>query len=358
MILNTAKLKTMLNTLGKCKPNNLLEITNYYNMCFREGGLILTAYDGSNYIQVKDFNATLDMHNNTEENIIIRSDQFGKLVSKVRNDTVDLQVKEGYLQVKADGLYKCEIYEGEEYPLFTKLDNKDVIEVDLGQLKHGFKAGKDTKSNIASDGPLFNFLIRDEKLIGTNGVKLSCTSIPNFTGDVLITPTLAQLIQAMEGSDVTVIIGNEHIQFETDNTIVYGPLGEGVAQFPNVNPLLDYEFIYHCKLNVSRLLDAVDRLKLFLGKYEGHVIDMDFIQDALILSTNTASEVIDYHSTDYGDSAWDDVRRNVNVYYLAEILKAMKGELCTIGYNSDGGFIQLTCGTDTFILALISERRN
>ena len=85
---------------------------------------------------------------------------------------------------------------------------------------------------------------------------------------------------------------------------------------------------------------------------------MDFIQYVLILSTNTASEVIDYHFTDYGDSAWDDVRRNVNVYYLAEILKAMKGELCTIGYNSDGGFIQLTCGTDTFILALISERRN
>ena len=43
---------------------------------------------------------------------------------------------------------------------------------------------------------------------------------------------------------------------------------------------------------------------------------------------------------------------------IKEILKAMKGELCTIGYNSDGGFIQLTCGTDTFILALISERRN
>ena len=83
---------------------------------------------------------------------------------------------------------------------------------------------------------------------------------------------------------------------------------------------------------------------------------MDFIQDALILSTNTASEVIDYDYNDYGDGDWNDIRCKLNVIYLGEILKAMSGALCTIGYNADVGFIQLSCGSDIFVLALISER--
>ena len=84
MKVNTQILKNMLSKVGNIKANNLLEITQYYELDFNDNTLTINATDGVNFMSVSH-------ETKTESNmkIIVKVDQFTKLINRTTKDTVE-----------------------------------------------------------------------------------------------------------------------------------------------------------------------------------------------------------------------------------------------------------------------------
>ena len=52
MKVKTELMKDLLSNARRVKPNNYLEISNFYELDFSDKGLKLTATDGANYLEV------------------------------------------------------------------------------------------------------------------------------------------------------------------------------------------------------------------------------------------------------------------------------------------------------------------
>ena len=92
MKVNTSVLKNMLNMVSGCKPSKVLEITNYYELDFSIEGLSLRATDGINFITVDS-----TIHCDEDMTVIVKADQFSKLINKTTKDMVSLKLTDNYL---------------------------------------------------------------------------------------------------------------------------------------------------------------------------------------------------------------------------------------------------------------------
>lgn len=346
MKLNTNNLKKMLSHMSKCKPNNLLEITNYYELLLNEDGLTITGTDGTNYISIYSEEGAQD----DEQHIIVKADQFSRLVNKTTSENIDLKVMSDYLQVKGNGTYKCEIYADEDYPDYDIEPDKS-FRVNLNQLKHGIVAGKNAKSNTASDGVLYSYLVRDNKIIAADSIKISYTPIEGLDIETLIPPSLANLINALDGDVVTVSVDDtmSSILFEGSNVTVYGSLAEGVDEYPDVSFMFEDAYPFKCILDTQSTLQALDRLRLFVGAYDSGAIDMTFTDGALILSTLTGSnEILPFSKKVEGLN--EEVELRINGQYLNDIVTSMLGASYELHFGDDDS-LKLVSEGDAFILA-------
>lgn len=346
MRLQTENLKKMLGKISKCKPNNLLEITNYYELSLNEKGLRITGTDGNNYITVFSEEGKQD----EPQNIIVRGDQFTRLINKITSKTIDLKVMGEYLQVDANGTYKCEMFIGEDYPQF-KANNgmKYVADVSSAQLIHGISAGKNTKSNSSSDGVLYSYLIRNGKMIAADSIKVSYIPI-GLDYELLIPPSLGDLLTALDGEKVQVSLSldNTQIIFKDSNVTIAGVIAEGASEYPDVEPMFEDSYKHKGVLNTSATLQALDRLKLFIGVYDGGLINLIFTDGALVLSTLSGSnEVIPFNTK---IPLPDTVEYRANSEYITQILNCMVGDTYTIEFD-DKDSIKFVDGEDAYILA-------
>lgn len=346
MKLNTNNLKKMLSKMSKCKPNNLLEITQYYELHFHEDGFAITGTDGVNFIMITSEEGAQE----EEAKIIVKADQFSKLISKMTSENVDLQVKADFLQVKGNGTYKCEIFTDEDYPDY-EIDVDKQYRVSTLDLLHGLGAGKTAKSNSAADGVLFSYLLRQGNLIAADSIKVSYTSISGFEGEILIPPGLANLLSALEGERVVISVSpDKHdVEFVSNNIVIYGALAEGADEYPDVSFMFEDSYPYMCKVDTQATLQALDRLKLFVGTYDSGFIDLTFTDGALILSTLSGSnEIIPYHNKI--NELKDNLDYRLNGQYLQDLVSASKGATIELHFGEDDS-IKIESEDDKFILA-------
>ncbi|MGM9544195.1 MAG: hypothetical protein ACI3T9_04365 [Romboutsia timonensis] len=350
MKLNTNNMKKMLSHMSKCKPNNLLEITNYYELALNEDGITVTGTDGNNFISIFSEEGAIE----GEYKIIVKADQFTKLVNKVTSEYIDLQPKDEYLQIKANGTYKCEMYAEEDYPDY-EIDVVETHKINTTQLVHGISAGKNAKSNTAADGVLFSYLIRDDKMVAADSIKVSYTPVNGFGFEVLIPPSLADMLSAIDSDMVKVSISEDKqsILFEGNNVTIYGALAEGSDEYPDVTEMFEDEYPYNGTLDTTATLQALDRLKLFMGAYDGGLIDLSFTDGALILSTLSGSnEVLPFSKKVEGIE--DVIEYRMNGAYLNDLVKSMIGMSFDIHFGEDDS-IKLVSENDQFILATADE---
>ena len=233
MKVNTQILKDMLSKVNNCKPSNILEITNYYQLQTIENGIALSATDGVNYITVKH-EAQCDQ----DIDVIVKGDQFSKLIMKTTKDTVDLKVTENYLQVKGNGTYKVEIVSDEIYPA-PEFEGDKVYKVSYDTLSKAITGGKNAKSNVPTDGVLFSYLIRDNVVITADAIKVYSRDIKGKgleDLEILIPPTLANLLLVLDVEQVQLVVNEDvtTLQAIGDNVVITGALAEGADEYPNV----------------------------------------------------------------------------------------------------------------------------
>lgn len=343
MKIQTTTLKKMLSQVARCKPNGVLEITKYYELMFNKQGLTLTATDGVNQISVM----SKDGQQDKEEVVIVKAEQFAKLVSKTTKESIELKVKGESLQVKGNGSYNIEIFTEEEYPKY-EMDSDIVFKVSTTELLDALNVGKYTKALSTSEGILYYYAIVDSNMLSTDSVKVSCTQLKGFKEDILISPAIALLLESIVEDKVEVHLNEEKTSamFVTPSLKIYGAIPEGIEEYPDVLSLFDEEHRQMAQLDIQGTLAAVERLRLFLTNYDKDFLDVTMTNEMIVLSTGKNFENLEYKNNIAEEFEYD---LAINSTYLYDIVRAMKGETYRLAYEDDT--LILEANNDKFILA-------
>lgn len=352
MKINTSKLKNMLGHVTKIKPNPLLEISNYIQLVCDKEGLKINATDGDNHITVFQDNET------TEEPVefIIKTDQFVSLINKTTTETVTLTNKETYLEVKGNGTYKVELVQGEVYP-DHKIETNGALKIEdcvTYNLKHGISVGKNVKSQTAADGCLFGYLIRSNHIITADAIKVNASDFECEGLEVLIPPSLANLIPTLDEEKVNIILddSNNAIMFEGKNIVISGTLMEGVEEYPDsILPMIEETQPSLCTVDTQELLKALDRIGLFVDVYDMNTLQVAFVGELITLQT-TGGSIESVATKDCPTHT--DIVYPVNIKFLYDLVSSVDSPTIDIEYGTTD-LIKIVSDKDKMLLSTLDN---
>jgi len=324
---NTQTLQAMVGKLSKITGNKLLEITRYYSLVVDENGLTITGTDGNNYLKVMDATVTGDAMN-----IIIKGDQFSKLVSRTTVKELKLTLRDSYLEIVGNGKYKVEVLVDEEYPSWTFKNDAEGVEINVAALKGILSTNKFAISNNIADGVLNGYYFGGSKAITADGIKVCVSDMKFMDNNVLITKELMDLLCTVTDEKATLQYDGGKILVTSSNTIVYGTEFEGIDEYPDILPLVDTQLPSKCSVSKLMVLNVLDRLSLFIDVFEKNEVILAFTNEGLVISTNSGSyEGIMYVSSEN----FTEFTCCVNGVYFKELVQAVTTENFELHYGDE-----------------------
>lgn len=352
MKINTNKLRNMLGHITKVKANPLLEISNYIQLvCDKDGSMRINATDGDNHITVFE-----DGEYDESIDYIVKTDQFVSLINKTTTENVTLTAKENYLEVKGNGTYKVELVQGEIYP-DHKIETNGALKIDdcvAYNLKHGLNVGKNVKSQTAADGCLFGYLFRNNHIITADAIKVNASDFDCQGLEVLIPPSLANLVQTLSSEKVNIIhdVNNNSIMFKSKNIVISGTLMEGVEEYPeSILPMIEETQPSLCVVDTQEFLKALNRIGLFIDIYDMNTLQIAFVGDLITLQTVGGS----VESITTKDSPrHEDIVYEVNIKYLQDLVSSVDSPTIDIEYGNPD-LIKIVSDKDQMLLSTLDN---
>lgn len=318
LTVETKLMKVVTGKLNKLKPSFILEITRYWHLLAEDGVLIMTGFDGNNYVRV-----TTEIEDG-ELDVIVNAETFGKMVAKTTTKTIKLEEKEDHLLFKGNGKYKVEIVE-EEYPDFEEelpeeLPDADVLGPDLfkgiiGKVKYA------TAKNEES-GPLTGYLIDADKVVTTDSLRISVMEVEGPEDQMLITPQMMEVLTILPDEEILLCrlpgeYGKEFYYFITDEVEIFGSSLEGIEDFPDVSSFQEIDEDVSAEVSVLELIQTLDRLKIVQNKFDENYLKMTIENDLILETKSGGREKVSLQSInrEYGQIA-------VNGDFLRDMLTA------------------------------------
>lgn len=339
--ISTKSLQAMADKLNKCSTNKLLEITKYWHLVVSDTGFEITAMDGSNYITVKDASVKGKM------DVIVRADQFGKLIDKTSVDKVVLELKDNYLRVVGNGDYKVEIVLGETYPFYEVPEKVKTLEAETAGLKKINTYNKSAVSTTLADGYLTGYYVDSSEAVTSDSIKICINPVEVFEDAVLLTAEMMNLATALTGEKFTIKMWDNKIILEDSTTVIYGAQLDGIEEYPEVDAFAEQEFPSNVKLSKLGITAILDRLTLFLDSFDKSEIVLEFTEKTLKISTGKGSfEEIAYAEANNVEP----FVCNINVVYFKDIVSSVQNEYFYLHFG-DETMIEVVDGDVMFILA-------
>ena len=323
-----------------------------------EGKLQITTTDFTNYLYI-----TVDADEiDPGFQMAVPITQFSKLVAKTTSSVIKMEVVgTDYVKINANGVYKIPLpLEDEGNPIKFPDKRMNVPKTDMPWQTFNLSTIKALidvhKPALADDGensvfaktpyPLYYFgdfvLSTDTNIIVRSAVNL--TDEP-----MLVSRYLLDLFLTITQEEITVYKNDRYILVCAGKTEIYGVLSEGVNDYnvSAVMPLLDAQFDAEATFNKSELLQALDRVSLFIGEYDDTAIQFRFENNSISLSSKsmTGDEKIQSQGFTKLFSG------KINVNWLTTAIKSVVAENVTISYGLSN-CIKIQEGTVTQIIAL------
>ena len=158
------------------------------------------------------------------------------------------------------------------------------------------------------------------------------------------------------GSFHIVLITDDDMLFFTSKETLYAPITEGINAFPieAVTNLVNSPFKSNCKVPRVAVLDLLDRLALFVTKYDKKGIYLTFTKDGIMFSSKKSSgtELIPYvASIDFSDYTCC-----IDIETLRNQINAQDSDTIDMYYGSDVA-IKMVSNNITQIVALSEDDR-
>ena len=350
----TSRMKEAVNKAIKGAGfNNLIPLTGMMGIKLQEGQLKLLTTDMSNTLCV-----IVDKAAGDDVSITIRADVFSKLVSKLSSDSVELEIADGVLVVKANGTYKIPLVtdeEGEvEFPdIRTDALKNPSSEVLLTSIMSAYNINKSALAKTLENPCLIGYYAAD-KVISTDGCVICFNDVDLNMGQVLISPQLMNLLTLNSSEKIEFYQEGSSLLFVTDDVIIEGPVLEGIEDYPvePVSAYLDEAFPSSCKVPKDLLISVLDRLALFIEPYDKNGAYFTFGRKGITIHSkkDASTEVINYiDSKDFEAFVCC-----VDIPMLKEQLNAIPEDTIHLFYGNENA-LKIVTGKVTQVIALLED---
>jgi DNA polymerase III sliding clamp (beta) subunit (PCNA family) len=316
--------------------NKMIPITGFITIEQTKNELILRTTDGMNKVMVV-------VNEKSKETLLttVKADVLGPLVGKTTSEFIELLIVENYLQIKGNGIYKLDIPLDEEGALVqiksdeSKINPIDEIELNAKEFKDILKTHKASVAETMEVPCLVGYYF-NEKVITTNRFLVTITNKNLFNQPILLSSSLIELLYSFEDDKkIRVAIVDNKIYFANDELFVSGYLMDEIADYPveSVEKILANEFTYSVKISKKTLLQAIDRLTLFVDPFDKNGIYLDFTKDNVGLSNKKSSgnEVLEYSEVMKKDIKF---RCFSDIEFLISQLNAYPNDIVEIDFGS------------------------
>lgn len=339
--------------------NKFIPITELISIKTNAGGIQLSATDATNYLFVESGD-----YNGESFEATVYAEQFIKLVGKITSEDTTLNIVDGNFVVRTNnGTYTIELpldENGEpiKYPdPRESVDDSKLSKIQLDTVDKIIRLAKPALATTLERPVLTNYYV-GESVFATDGSIVTEYKESLVEKPVLMSARLMDIIGSFTGDTVDVFIGDGFIEAYCNGTEVYSKLGDSADEYAteSVKKFVATEFDNWCKVRKADLLSALDRIALFVSKYDNQAIHLTFDRSNIIVANVKAGseEIVEYteRKVNKGAKKFDPFDVYINVQMLAEQLKAYDGEVVTINYGTDFA-ISLTSDTTTQIVSLM-----
>ena len=343
-----------------CSNDKMIPITGFMSIDLSEHRLTFTTTDAINYLYVSE-----DKIDGEDFNVVVPAETFSKLISKMTSENISLELTGEELKVIGNGNYTIELpldEEGELVKFPNPLDAFDIksaqakYEVNLTTIQQLLTVNKPAL-DTNNDGSCYTGYYVGENVVSTDSYKICGTGIKLFDEPILIRPEMMDLLDVMTSEKIGVYIDGNTVVFASEGCVVYGKTLEGIEDYSidAISGLLDLDFPSECSVSKDVILQALDRLSLFIGPYDKNGIYMTFTKEGILLSSKKSSgaETVPYKTSDN----FKEFTACINIDMLQTQIKAHVLDEIKICYGLDNA-IKIIDGNVTQIIAFIEDDRD
>lgn len=331
----TFKTQTLMEVVGqlnRLSASKLLEITRYWHIQGYDGVVTFTGYDGSNWLRYT-------LESDGEIDVIIKAEQFGKLVDKTTVETITLTPKDEYLEVKGNGTYKVDIVTGDEvYPSFDEKLPEDLDEGDAKLLKSSLfynvaNVNDSAVSKSNADGVYTGYLLDHTQAVTSDIIRVCLNPIQDIGTKLLIPASLMRLLSSITEDKLYLwTFDDDYIYVSTSNIEIYGRTMEGVEDYQDMSIMDEQEFEGSATLTTADIQSILERLTLFMTAFDKGTVNLDFGPKQLaIVTTKGSKELVKYISVSHGA----DFTCRINSLLLRDILSTVSDDYFVLYYGNE-----------------------
>lgn len=286
--------------------NKLLPLTQLMCIQVKDGKLTIISSDasGTNYLYAVQNGFSGDFY------ATVMADQFAKLIEKLTCDSVTLEIDADKLHITGNGNYTIALQYDEmgnsiQYPdpLSELEETKKGTEISMSVITRTLNAVKPSLAN--EDGvPYLTGYYAGDIIAATNGDEMSIFNNEFMKKSSVLIYGIALELLSLSSDDKFTIekYASGILVFRASDIIVYSHEMEGIEDYPTdaLKSFLATDMPSKCKLSKNALLQALDRIALFVGTYDDNAIKLNFSGKALEISSlaSTGIESIAYISGD------------------------------------------------------------
>lgn len=334
--INTNILKDLVNKADKgSSRQSTLAVSMCVNLEKLGRDLILTTTDNVSTLKVIGKN----IFEEDEEDffVCVDSELFTKLIGKQTVSEVELLFEKDYLQVNGNGSYKLPMVldeSGEVVRIPIKefdanTNSKEISKLTINDLLTY------NRVNIAKlvGSTYCGYYVDSENIITFDGINATVTqaSIVEVGQELLLSASLVDLLNIVGGT-INLQVRDNLVRLYSDEIEIISALKLGADRYPAdaFKGLANYEYSSLGVFNRKDLIDAIERITLFLGITDRNVVRLQFSAGGLeLISINEASiECIPYENegehlefnhgidvVDLKNQLKASSEKNVNIYY-------------------------------------------
>lgn len=333
--------------------NKLIPITSLMELQFRREDLRITTTDMVHFLQVCG-----DLESCEEPwSIVAEVDRVAKLISKTTTDKVTIEDCGNYIEITGNGKYTIDIpldENGERisYPTVeTEITNNIVTNRTVLDLVY-----KSCKSSVAKtlEVPVYTNYYVGDIVLATDTYSISSVGISLLDGNnVLIPQELMELLMLIDEEKVDVsLCKNNYARFSAPNIEIIGKLSGDMSEYAvnEITELVNQEFDSTCAFSVTNMVNALERIALFVGPYDDGAIKLTFTEQGISIESKKSNgvEVIPYTDSEN----YTAFTCTINITMLLAQLKAISADKVTMQYGAENS-VKLIDGSVTQVIALL-----
>ncbi|MCD7742121.1 MAG: DNA polymerase III subunit beta [Ruminococcus sp.] len=235
------------------------------------GMLELTGYDLEFGIRT-----SIPVDSDDKGSFIANARIFSEMVRKMPNNSLTIEVNEGYLVTLSSGVtfFNLNAVSAEDYPELPKKDPQTEIKISQPVLKSMINQTKFAAA-VTDMNPVLKgekFIIENNllKLVGLDGYRLGVRFEPiSFNENIeFIVPArnldeIAKLLSDDEDKTCSMFLSKKHIVFEINNYMINSRLMEG--KFHDYRTSIPDEIVNEIIVEKSKLIDTLERCQLLIN---------------------------------------------------------------------------------------------